>query len=255
MHYDDEHRDEHEETRNEPGDDQQAEVSGGQGFTMPASEANAHEPVIAQEKRGITDLLYGVIARPVDTLRYVADNKLVFAGVLVYVAVAWISAVSSLPGTLSSANQAMPELSRLPLFDARAITFFTIFGTPVLALISLFFISGIFHLIAKLLKGDGDFAGLLSASGFAWFPTVLAAPFGLLGFLGGGIGDTLYSLVSFPFTIWALVLTVIAIRENYKFSTGRAVLTFFIPLLILFALLMVLVIGIIAIAVGVLTGR
>ena len=212
------------------------------------------DEVKENEKRTITDLLYGVIVKPVDTLRYVADNKPVLAGILIYVAVAWLGAFSSLPRILGPSGQTY-ELRQFPWFNPRMIAIFLIVGTPFISLISLVIMSGVFHLFARLLKGKGDFAGLISASGFANFPSALATPFGLLGLMGNGIGSKLYSLISFPFTIWVIVLQVIAIRENYKLSTGRSVATLFIPLIILVAFIVLLVIGVVVLFFSALSNR
>lgn len=215
--------------------------------------AVAEAPLEKPEKRTITELLYGVIAGPVDTLRYIVNNKPVAAGILIYMAVAWIGAFASIPGSLNSFEQ-IPELSGMPMFNPRAIIIFTIVGAPFFSLIWLVIYAGILHLIASLLKGKGDYAGLVGAIGFASFPMIISTPFSLIDY-AIGLSISLYGIISLPFTIWTIVLTIIGIRENYNFSTARAVWTFFIPVIALFLLVMLMVIGIIALFVGAMSAQ
>ncbi|MBE0446764.1 MAG: YIP1 family protein [Actinobacteria bacterium] len=220
---------------------------GRMGFTEPVAGVNAPQHTVGQGKSttaAAADLLYGVIAKPVDSLRHIADNKLVLAGILIFVAVVWLNAISALPSMLNELNQA-PEIRRLPLFKtSRSAAIFTVIITFLITFVSFFIRSGLYHGIALLLKGKGNFTGLLGALGFANFPFILTVPFGLLGFVDGWAGRKLPMLASFPFAIWVIVLEIIAIRENYKFSTGRAVVTFFIPPLVLLALILIPIIGI-----------
>lgn len=213
----------------------------------------ADTPLEKPEKRTITELLYGVIAGPVAALRYIVKNKPVATGILIYIAVAWIGAFASVPGSLNSFEQ-IPELSGMPMFNPRAIVIFTVVGAPFFSLIWLVIYAGILHLIASLLKGKGDYAGLVSTIGFASFPMIISTPFSLIDY-AIGLSISLYGIISLPFTIWTIVLTIIGIRENYNFSTARAVWTFFIPLIALFLLVMLLVIGIIALVVGAMSGQ
>ncbi|MBS3908736.1 MAG: YIP1 family protein [Actinobacteria bacterium] len=239
------------EPRAEPGQSEEQAGTGDHATPERLDHPIIEEPHEKPEKRTTTELLYGVIANPVETLRYVAKHKLVAAGILIYVAVAWIGAFASIPGSLNSFEQ-IPEISGLPMFSPRSIIVFTIVGTPFFSLLWLVVYAGILHLIASLLKGKGEFPGLVSAVGFASFPMIISTPFSLLDYVMG-IGISLYGLISLPFTIWTIVLTIIGVRENYNFSTARAVWTFFIPLIALFLLAILLVIGIIALFVGALS--
>ncbi|HZD60631.1 MAG TPA: Yip1 family protein [Anaerolineae bacterium] len=230
----------------EKGTNQGSEVEGEPGHTNPAATANSFLLPAEQEKRTITDLLYGVIARPVDTLRYIADNKLVLAGILTYIAVALVGYLASIPTALNEFNR-MSELGRLP-FNPRIMVITPVFTIPILGPILLVIICGIFHVIAGLFKGKGDFNGLLSSFGFSYFPSILMVPFTLLELKGGIVGSALSSVAAFGFSIWLIVLYTIAIRENYKFSTGRAVATFFIPVITFIVLIVVLVLGLVALS-------
>ncbi|MDP2211225.1 MAG: Yip1 family protein [Candidatus Aquicultor sp.] len=239
------------ETTAEPGeasaDAKSIDATGGE---TPTEEESPSE----LEKRTVTELLYGVIVKPVATLRYVAERRLIWASLLIYITIAWLGAIASIPGSLNSFEQ-LPNMGALPaLFNPRSIIIFTVVGTPFFSVFSMFISAGILHIIALPLKGKGAFWGLFSVIGFAGFPSIMATPFGLLDYFTG-FGTSLYALITLPFTIWTIVLTIIGIRENYNFSTARAVWTFFIPLITLFLLVMLLVIGIIALFVGALSGQ
>ena len=58
------------------------------------------------------------------------------------------------------------------------------------------------------------------------------------GLLGQGISV----LVGLGIFAWILVLTVFAVQENTNFSTGRAIAAVFIPLTVLFILVVALVV-------------
>jgi len=241
------------ESQSEPGKSEELSDAGDYITSDSIEHAMAEEPPGKSEKRTITELLYGVIANPVETLRYVAKHKLVAVGILIYVAVAWIGAFASIPGTLNSFEQ-IPDLSGIPMFNPHSIVIFTVVATPFFSLLGMFISAGILHLIASLLKGKGEFPGLISAVGFASFPMIISTPLSLLDYMLG-VSISLYGIISLPFTLWTIVLTIIGIRENYNFSTARAVWTFFIPLIALFLLVMLLVIGIIVLFVGALSGQ
>jgi hypothetical protein len=238
-----------------PGGEPGESVAGSGLIDTAAAEPSAQEaPVAEPEKQPITELLYGVIVKPVETLRYVAEHKPIWAAILIYIAVAWIGAIASIPGSLNSFEQ-IPTMGALPpLFNPRSILIFTVAGAPVFSLITLFITAGILHLVALLLKGEGDYPGLVSTVGFASFPMIIATPFGLLDFVTG-FGTSIYSLISLPFTLWTVVLTVIGIRENYRFSTARAIWTFVIPILVVFLLVALLVVGLVALFVSALSGQ
>jgi hypothetical protein len=93
---------------------------------------------------------------------------------------------------------------------------------------------GVYHLLAKLLRGDGNYKRIIASLGFASFPSILIAPFNLLYFIEGSIGKIVALMVvlsiSFGVSLWQMVLTVIAIRENYKLSTAKAVAVYLIPI-------------------------
>jgi len=211
------------------------------------------------EKKSFFDLLYGVITSPVETFRYISKAKPVLLALIVYAVVYWVGTIASMPGTINQLEQMPPEFGELPFFDPRSLTLFALIGGPFVALILLAIIAGIYHLIAKLLKGTGEYTGLLSVAGFANFPSLFSAPFALLDLVASGAGTMSLShillafikgSVSFGILVWTVILTIIGIRENYKFSTGRAVLTYFIPVIVLGLIVLVFAILVAVFVIG-----
>jgi len=224
-------------------------------FAEPKNDAGENEV----EKKSFFDLLYGVIASPVKTLRYISETKPVLLALVVYAVVYWVGTIASIPGTINQLEQMPPGLGGLPLMDPRTLTLFALIGGPFIALILLTIVTGIYHLIAKLLKGTGEYVGLLSVIGFANFPSLFSAPFALLDLVTAGaetmsLSHILLALVkgsvSFGILVWTVILTIIGIRENYNFSTGRAVLTYFIPIIVFGLIILIFAILIAVFVIG-----
>ncbi len=201
-------------------------------------------------KEGVLAALSGVIVHPVQTLRAITKEKPWVWGIVVYLVSSWVSFTAS----FLTGWRSLPEVSMPSGLNLSAFLVGVVLSVPIFSLVGLLVFSGIYHLIARLLKGEGSFVGLLSGLGFASFPTILTTPFALLGVAGGIFGSFIYNLAVFAVSIWVLVLNIIAIRENYAFSTGRAVLTFFIPVILLFVLVMLAILVAVVVAVLALGG-
>lgn len=187
---------------------------------------------------GVFDWLYGVITRPVETLRTVAERKpvawaiVILAGSMVLFFVAGSSQMSF--GVLNVTVRGAPS------------AFFP--GWFVLSAVVCLVILMILHLAARLFGGKGSFAGLLSAVGFAQFPMVLSFPLVVLGRIGGCGGEALTILGSLGLALWVIALHVIALREAHKLTTGAAVGTYVFAIIIPFAVLVGLILLVIALA-------
>ncbi|MHB8841146.1 MAG: YIP1 family protein [Candidatus Aquicultor sp.] len=206
-----------------------------------------------QEKKGLFDLLYGVITKPSETFRYLIETKPVLLAFLVYVAIAWIGAIAGISGSLTTARS-LNHASGSTTLNPGLIATITVIVAPILAAISLAIVAGIYHIIALILKGKGDYAGLISALGFASFPRLFAAPFGLLTLVAGAAGSIIAGIASLGFGIWFLVLDILAVRENYKFSLGRAILTVLIPVILGVILIIVVIIAVLAVVLSAVNG-
>lgn len=101
--------------------------------------------------------------------------------------------------------------------------------SAVLATLVLWYIgTGIVHLTAELFAGNGQAKGLLAANGFIQVPRIFTVPLlVLLSFVPELIRVGIILLGGIM--IWEVILSVIAIRENYGFSTGRAFLVLAAP--------------------------
>lgn len=93
----------------------------------------------------------------------------------------------------------------------------------------------VFHLIARMLGGHNRFSKLLQALAISSLPGLLAAPVFLIMPAWGGS-------VSAVMGIWSFVLSIIAVREVYRFSTGRAVATVLMPALFVVGLVLLLLV-------------
>lgn len=206
------------------------------------------EKQIADE--GVLDYLYGVLFAPVQTLKRITKKKPLVLALAVYLIVSWLTSISPF--------LAMGEITPFPLRSANLISGLAVMSLIAIpfALISIFVLCGFYHLLAKwLFKLEGEYRGIVSAVGFADFPFIFFAPFSLFNNLVGGItGALIYGLVAFALSVWVIILHIIAIRENYSTSTGKAVAVYFIPLVILGLLLIALVVIAIVLFVQVASG-
>jgi hypothetical protein len=127
-----------------------------------------------------------------------------------------------------------------PDFDAMMSSPITSMTSSVVGgFISWLVFAGICHIVAKLLGGKGTFTEMLVLMGFASLPNIFQAPIGLIAMLSGGLTGAIV-LGSF-LAIWVLILDVLAIREAQKFSTGRAIATFVLPIVVLAVLVFILI--------------
>lgn len=211
------------------------------GPTLESSpEATANSSFESGEEKGFFDLLYGVIARPVETLRYIADHRLIFVSIVLSISIAWISSIANIPGMLNDLSQAPSGLGSLPAMSAIR-GFFLVFAIvipPFSAMLTLVMQAGILHILAILFKGKGSYDGLIGALGFASFPSVILIPFALIELLVNRTGSQAYATAMIPvslgvslgFLVWIFILDVIGVRENYSLTTWRAFLVVAIPI-------------------------
>lgn len=188
--------------------------------------------------KGILDILYQVLASPSKVFGEVSERKPLAWAMLSAVFVSVVFALTLLPNPPELVEEIFGlekgTLTLVPVVVLWVIIF----------LVALFIEGGIFHLIATLLRGRGSYLGMVCGLCFAHFPFVFFAPLTLLRALLGSTGNILYPFGSLLLFLWILVLEVTAIRQNYHFSIGRAIATYFIPaiLLIIVPLLIVTVI-------------
>lgn len=88
--------------------------------------------------------------------------------------------------------------------------------------------AAIYYVSARLLGGTGSFGGMMTSLGFAYAPGVLAI-FGFIPFLGG--------LIALVGSILVIVNIIFAIKGSQNLTTGRAIVAWILPSLIIGALL------------------
>ncbi len=94
--------------------------------------------------------------------------------------------------------------------------------TNFVSSLALWFISAAsIHLFAEMLGGSGSSLGLLGLLGLACLPRLLILPAQVASRFLGTPG--LHSIVSVAVLVWVVALSIIALKTNYGFSTGRAI--------------------------------
>lgn len=167
--------------------------------------------------RGALELITDVILHPRDAFRYLARNKHV--GLAFIVAIAGTITLIASEGTPTVPND---FIEAGPVLLVVSSAFGALIGLPLSA--------GIVHIVARLLGGKNRYVFTLQAAGFTILPHLLAAPFYALH----RVVDIFFVIqaVRLITNIWTTVLYVVAVREVYNFTTGRAIVTLAIPFVI-----------------------
>ena len=182
----------------------------------------------------ILELLEGVIRKPASTLNFISQEKPVGWALAIFTA-------STLLGSLVAEKAVFEQLPSTPATNPVV--------QIVVSVVGLFIFSGLLHLLSRIFRGTGDYWGLFSALGFAQFPGFLS-PIAALIKSGGGIaGTVLGGIVSFGSAVWVMVLYVIGLRESRGITTGAAVLTYII-LIMLVALPIIGVVTVLMVKMG-----
>ena len=189
-------------------------------------------------KEGIVETLIGVIARPTSTIGSICQQRPIGWAIVVYLVVCLVSAFAAIGLVFHLAG--LPDFGAPPLTAAVDIPG-TLVGTPIIGLLTLVVFTAIYHLVALVLGGKGSYWGLFSGFAFAALPGIFSAPLAAISLPLGTAGTGLYGMGTLALTLWVVVLYVIALRENYLVSTGRAILLFLLPVIILPLLLGLLV--------------
>jgi hypothetical protein len=191
---------------------------------------------------GLLEVAVSVVTQPVSTLIMVTQQQKLGWAIIVAVVVSLTSSLTSAASLTSSglaggANFSVPVDPYI--FRVAALVGAGLLG-PLIGLIGLAVVAGIFQLVGLVLGGKGTYVGLFCGLAFASVPSIIGTPFNLLPLVIGVVGEILSGLVSFGLFIWTVVLTVIAIKENHQFSTGRALAVFLIPVAAIGLLIVIL---------------
>jgi len=172
----------------------------------------------------ILETLIGVLARPTSTIHSICQQRPIGWAIIVYLVVSLVSAITWI-------ETGFYDPMGLPDLGMPAV----LVGSLIINIITLVIFTAICHLVASLLGGRGSYSGLFSGFGFASVPGIFVAPLAVIGMLPM-VGPLLSVLGNFGVIVWSLVLSILAIRENYLISTGRAILIVFLPGVILLVL-------------------
>ena len=197
----------------------------------------------------------GLITRPVHTIREIVDVRPIGLGLFTMLIVAVLNGIVTFG--LGLDPDAFAEFGEEPVeeFGIIAIIAAAILFT-VYAAVQLGIFSVIVHLVSRLFGGDGPYLGALS--GFMMLSVLSLIPVipSLIGeLLGGDDGQGAFTTIAGILTVvvgvWTVILGVIVLRENYRLSTGLALLSavgsYFAGLIIGIILFIPLIIMVIAI--------
>lgn len=177
--------------------------------------------------------LVDAIQAPVELFRRLRERPAAVQGVVVAVVAQALLSLGPQGATPLSGFEDAPRLG--PVGDA------------VIGAVSFLIGIGAVHLVARWLGGRASFSAALSTLGLASTPLLLYAPVYVVAALTGLAGLAL--LAMFGLGIWSIVLDVLAVRETYGVSTGRAIAALLLSgfVIVLAAVVLALVFGILAV--------
>jgi hypothetical protein len=191
-------------------------------------------------EQDILSIIYQILASPSKVLEEIGRRKPLVWAMIAAVFIVVVVSFTMLPNP--------PELLEV-IFDMEKGSFnlaLAIFLWVIMVLIVLFIQGGIFHFIAVLLGGKGNYLGMVCGLCFACFPFVFFTPLTLLRSIFGATGNILYPIGSLALFTWVFYLGIIVIHQNYRFSLGRAIFTYFTPIILLIFLPLLVVTVLIA---------
>ena len=195
----------------------------------------------------LLEAISGTLFTPASTFRRLLEER---TSLTIAATIVLIACICSGIGTLLTQSTVMSLFTEFSGFEPVAPDFDEMMSSPITSMtssvvggfISWVFFAGICHIVAKLLGGKGTFTEMLVLMGFASLPNIFQAPIGLIAMLSGGLTGAFIAIVLGSFlAIWVLILDVLAIREAQKFSTGRAIATLVLPIVVLAVLVFILI--------------
>ncbi len=179
------------------------------------------------------DDVYDILFKPSRGMEKVSREKNIWQGFLVYLVV---SVIVTLSNTASQAGQMIEEFRGFPvspeLMEGMA-RFMPFLNLPLIPLY-FFLFTAVLHLTVELLGGEGRISRLGAVLGYGHIPYIFMLPVSLAARYFPFNPTGFFSLA---ISIWALVLKVNGIRNVYNISLGRALVSYFLPFIFLFGLL------------------
>lgn len=190
-------------------------------LSRPGQEVFVAEKESASAKLS-TALLWMILASIVSALLGLVQTQLAAAGM-----------ESSFDAMLEEFRTEMPPDAPPELLSAFESVFDFLPGlmgsaslsTIIVGPISFLFVVGIFHVIASLLRGQGQYGRFAYLVAAFWAPiTIASSLLGVVPVVGGCVGGLL--------VVYAYVLTYFAAKVEYGLSDGRAIIVVAAPILL-----------------------
>ena len=178
--------------------------------------------------------IYGAIAAIAGLV-----SSLIFAGTVQGALPSVLKELNLPPAEMAQVEQALRFLPGNVAVGAGFSSLANILWVPVWFLIGV----GIYHLLARLLGGTGEYGRL------AYLSAAFSAPLGIV--------TTLLSLIPLAgcvtplIGIYTLVLSYFAVKVEHQLSSGRAIMVILIPALVLIVLAMCFIFGIVGMVMAV----
>lgn len=199
-----------------------------------------------KDRKGLLELVYGVLFDPVDTFRGVADSPPLGRAALIFAVVNILGAVM---GYYTSSRVYLEDMDQIIGPAARmlgAIIPLFVVGGLIFQFVKWIVFSGILHLVAELFGGKGRASGVLAVTGLAGLPSILFIPVELLVLITGWDGPAvtwITALSGLAAFVWGVVLVVLGLREVHGFSTWRSLAVVLTPAAALIILIIMFIIG------------
>jgi hypothetical protein len=167
-----------------------------------------------------------VLEQPIQTFKKAKKNADLMQG-LMYVAVAGVI-IGILNGLKTAAfgNPLSNLFPSMPVATGIVAFITSVIATPIANVLSWLFVSAIMYVMARLLEGKGNFKTQSYLYAIYVAPIgIISAVLGLIPIIGG--------ILSIIPAIYGLYLLTMSLKETHGYSTGRAILTWILPALVL----------------------
>ncbi|WP_227762616.1 Yip1 family protein [Zhaonella formicivorans] len=192
-------------------------------------EEQCMEEAVNEQPKALSflELVYGVFFTPVKTLRYVCAQRKVAWGLVLFLGTYLFDSLMN----FAVGRAYLPNLGISPQ-EAQILNGLLsmgwLFGLPLIFAFWFGLIS-IYHALAGLFGSQGSVQGILAGFGFSSLPVLVSS---VLSFLGNALKSSgvPLNLLGFAIFVWIAVLQIIALKENYGISYGKAAAVYIIPL-------------------------
>ena len=172
----------------------------------------------------LTDKLVGFIVRPVETFRAVRDEELAPPAIY-WIVLLIINAI--LTGILAylGYGAATSMQTGINIGGGAGAFIAGLIGAIIFGIIGLILWSIFLHIGAKIVGGRGDFADSFKSAVYAQTPSLL------LGWI---------PIISIIFTLWAIVLLFLGVRELHELDTMKAVIAVIVAVVLYIIVIVIL---------------